>query len=97
MNNCILPLCSIDKSTSPWDVSINNIYVSTLTEEGSRRSLLKPFSANCSIGVSFRRNELNDHLAALCVHFDFQPLFIDLTNKQVRVKSLRLVLANEST
>jgi hypothetical protein len=46
--------------------------------------LLKPFSANCSIGVSFRGVENGgEHVAALCVHCDFQPLSVDLTKKQV--------------
>ena len=76
----------VDKVTAPWDVSIKDVRISTLSEKSSHRPLLKRFSADCSVGVSFRNNDADDHIATLCVHFHFQPLFVDLTKRQVIFK-----------
>lgn len=55
----------------------------TLFENKITKSLLKPLSIDCTVGMSFRDSNNLESAIALCVHFDFQPIFIDLTEAQV--------------
>lgn len=66
-------------------MSITDMNFDTLFEDRVCESLLKPLSVNCTIGMSFRDGSNDESAIALCVHFDFQPIFVDLTAKQVNI------------
>lgn len=72
-----------DKLTFPWTISLSEICLSTLLENCVCKPLLKPLSANCTVGVSIKEGNENESIIALCVHVDFQSIIVTLTDKQV--------------
>lgn len=74
---------SSDKLTFPWTISVSELSIHTLLNNCLCKPLLKPLSANCTVGVSIRDGNENQSIIALCVHSDFQPIIITLADKQV--------------
>lgn len=57
--------------------------VDTLLQNYVCKPLLKPLSANCTIGISIKSNAETQSTIAICVHSDFQPIVISLSDDQV--------------
>lgn len=76
------------KLTFPWNIYLNEMSFGTLLEVGACKSLLKPLSADCTIGVSIKEGKNNCSVIALCVHSNFQPICFTLTNKQVSSRNM---------